>query len=120
MSLNLSQHSELLRNLDQNLAIYKESIREIALEILNAEVSKYPIFIAARNDVALGRLIIDKEDLALDWSVYASTLEEFVRRNVISEEKLPDFRASWKDPRHYFCIFAVLDETATFIYVPYE
>jgi hypothetical protein len=120
MSINLSQHSELLRNLDQNLSIYKESIREIGLEILNAGVSKYPIFIAARIDVALGRLIIDKEDLALEWSVYASTLEEFLRRKVITEDKLADFRKSWKDPHIYFCIFAVLEETATFIYVPYE
>lgn len=120
MSFNLSKHSDILRNLDQSLSIYKESIREIAHEILKGNVSKYPIFIASRNDVDLGRLIIDKDDLALEWSVYASTLEEFIRRKLIAEEKLPDFRTSWKNPQHYFCIFALLDETATFIYVPYE
>lgn len=117
---DFSAQSDLLKNLEQNLSIYKESIREIADEILEAKVSKYPIFLASREDVAIGRMIIDKEELALEWSIYASTLEEFVRRNLVKEDKLNDFRKAWKDPELYFCIFAILDGTASFIYAPYD
>lgn len=117
---DFSTQKELLSNLEQNLAIYKESVREIALEVLHTGVSRYPLFIASREPVDVGKLIIDKEDLALEWSVYASTLEEFVRRKLVLEEKLPDFRKAWKDPKVYFCIFALLDQTAGFIYVPYD
>lgn len=117
---DFSSQAELLKNLEQNLNIYKESIREIADEILDGEVTKYPIFLASRDEVSVGKMIIDKEELALDWSIYASTLEEFVRRGLVKEEKLNDFRKAWKDPRQYFCIFALLDGTAGFIYVPYD
>jgi chorismate mutase len=117
---DFSAQADLLKNLEQNLSIYKESIREIADEILEAKVSKYPIFLASREEVAIGRMIIDKEELALEWSIYASTLEEFVRRNIVKENKLNDFRKAWKDPELYFCIFAILDGPAGFIYVPYD
>lgn len=117
---DFSTQKDILSNLEQNLAIYKESIREIALEILQSGVSRYPIFLACREPIAVGKLIIDKEDLALEWSVYASTLEEFVRRKLVLEEKLNDFRKAWKDPKSFFCIFALLDQSAGFIYVPYD
>ena len=117
---DLSTQKDLLTNLEQNLAIYKESIREEALEILQSGVSRYPIFVASREAVTIGKMIVDKEDLALEWSIYASTLEEFVRRKMVLEEKLDDFRKAWKDPKAFFCIFALLDQTASFIYVPYD
>lgn len=117
---DFSAQADLLKNLEQNLNIYKESIREIADEILEAKVSKYPIFLASRDEVALGKMIIDKEELALEWSIFASTLEEFVRRGIVKEDKLNDFRKAWKDPQVYFCIFAILEGTASFIYVPYD
>jgi hypothetical protein len=117
---DFSSQKELLKILEQNLAIYKESIREVAIEVLQSGVSRYPIFVASREPVAIGKMIIDKEDLALEWSVYASTLEEFVRRRMVLEEKLDDFRNAWKDPKSFFCIFALLDKTAGFIYVPYD
>ncbi|MCB0819751.1 MAG: hypothetical protein KDC13_03940 [Bacteroidetes bacterium] len=117
---NLEKHSEALKTLEQNLAIYKESIREIAEEVLQHEVSKYPLFIASEKPVNLGKMIIDKEELALEFSIYASTLEEFVARNLISGEKLNDFRKAFKDPRSFVCIFALLGDDAGFIFSPYD
>jgi hypothetical protein len=117
---DLEKHRESLTELEQNLKIYKESIREIAEEIVQAEVSKYPIFVASRETVSLGKMVIDKEELALEWSIFASTLEEFVRRKIIPQEKLNAFRSAWKNPETHCCIFALIDNTATFIYVPYD
>jgi hypothetical protein len=118
--INLQENSELLKGLEQNLNIYKESIREIAEEILEGGVTKYPIFIASRTEINLGKLIIDKEELALDWSIHASTLEEFVKRKIVKEDKLPAFKKSWKNPAKFLCIFAVFDDNASFIYMPYD
>jgi hypothetical protein len=117
---NLEKHKESLTELEQNLRIYKESIREIAEEIVQAEVSKYPIFVASKEPVSIGKMVIDKEELALEWSIFASTLEEFVRRKIITQEKLNAFRSAWKSPETHCCIFALIDDTASFIYVPYD
>lgn len=116
----LEKHQDELRILEQNLAIYKESIREIALEILNHQVSKYPVFIASEREVAIGKLVIDKEELALEFSIYASTLEEFVARKIITENGLPQFKKAYKDPREFVCIFALLGDDAGFIFSSYD
>ena len=118
--LDIKKYESELKELEQNLKIYKESIREISLEILNHKVSKYPIFIASKEATALGRMIIDKEELALEWSIFASTLEEFVAKKVVLQDKLDVFRKNYKNPETYDCIFAVLGDDASFIFTPYD
>ena len=118
--IDTEKHAAELQELNQNLNIYKESIREISEEILDNQVSKYPVFIASREETNLGKQIIDKEELALEWSINASTLEEFVRRKIVLENKLEAFKKSYKDPRKFLCVFTLLTENAGFIYLPYD
>jgi hypothetical protein len=118
--IDTEKHAAELQELNQNLNIYKESIREISDEIIDNQVSKYPVFIASREETNLGKQIIDKEELALEWSINASTLEEFVRRKIVLDNKLEAFKKSYKDPRKYLCVFALLTENAGFIYLPYD
>ncbi|MEX1188708.1 MAG: hypothetical protein WED33_05575 [Bacteroidia bacterium] len=118
--LDLEKYKEELKELEQNLTIYKESIREIAGEILSNNVSKYPIFIASKETPSMGKMIIDKEELALEWSIFASTLEEFVARKVVLQEKLNNFRKNYKNPESFVCVFAILNDNAGFIFTPYD
>jgi len=118
--IDTEKHAAELQELNQNLNIYKESIREISEEIIDNQISKYPIFIASREETNLGKQIIDKEELALEWSINASTLEEFVRRKIVLENKLEAFKRSYKDPRKFLCVFTLLTENAGFIYLPYD
>jgi hypothetical protein len=118
--IDTEKHAAELQELNQNLNIYKESIREISEDIIDNQVSKYPIFIASREETNLGKQIIDKEELALEWSINASTLEEFVRRKIVLENKLEAFKKSYKDPRKFLCVFTLLTENAGFIYLPYD
>jgi hypothetical protein len=118
--IDTKKHAAELQELNQNLNIYKESIREISEEIIDNQVSKYPVFIASREETNLGKQIIDKEELALEWSINASTLEEFIRRKIVLENKLEAFKKSYKDPRKFLCVFALLTENAGFIYLPYD
>lgn len=118
--INIEENRDLLTNLKQNLAIYKESIKEVAEEILDNKVSKYPVFVASRERVPIGKMIIDKEELALDWNIFASTLEEFLKKQIISNQKLDFFRQQFKNPREYICLFTIIGNHAGFIYVPYD
>lgn len=118
--IDLNAYQEELKELEQNLNIYKESIREISDEIIENKVSSYPLFIASREPVSLGKLILDKEELALEYSIFASTLEEFVARNIVTRDKLQAFKASYKNPAEFVCVFALLKDNAGFIYSPYD
>ena len=50
----------------------------------------------------------------------ASTLEEFVAKNLIAESKVDAFRTTYKDPEEFLCLFLIEDETAEFIFLPQE
>ncbi|MGZ3751973.1 MAG: hypothetical protein ACXVAU_11885, partial [Mucilaginibacter sp.] len=65
-----------LLSLEKDLKLYKESMREVAVEIMVEGLSKYPIFIAHQHEVKLGEPILDRYDLNTEWSINASTLEE--------------------------------------------
>lgn len=109
-----------LLSLERDLKIYSESIHEVAIEIMLEGLSSYPIFIAYQHIVKLGELILDRDDLNMDWSINASTLEEFVEKGVIKKELKERFTKSYKNPHDFICLFVVVPEGANFVYYPYK
>lgn len=124
--LNEDRNGEQLKgksplvSLEKDLKFFNESIREVALEIMVEGLSNYPIFIAHQHEIALGEMILDRFDLNTEWSIHASTLEEFVEKGVIKEILKERFISSYKNPNEYMCVFVIVPEGANFVYFPYE
>jgi len=108
-----------LLSLEQDLKFFNESIREVAIEIMVEGLSRYPIFIAHQHELSLGELILDRHDLNTEWSIHASTLEEFVEKGVIKDALKDRFIKSYKSPNDFMCVFVVVPEGANFVYYPY-
>jgi hypothetical protein len=108
-----------LISLERDLKYFNESIKEVSEEIMNEGLSSYPIFIAHQHELSIGELILDRHDLNSEWSIHASTLEEFVERDVIKPVLKERFVKSYKDPYEYMCVFVVVPEGANFVYFPY-
>jgi len=108
-----------LVSLEIDLKLFNESLREVAIEIMVEGLSLYPIFIAHQHEVAIGELILDKDDVNSDWSINASTLEEFIERGVIKKELKQRFIDSYKKPEDFICVFVVTPEGANFVFFPY-
>jgi hypothetical protein len=113
------QKESPLISLERDLKFFKESIREVAEEIMVEGLSNYPIFIAHQHELNLGELILDRNDLNTDWSIHASTLEEFIDKGVIKPVLKERFVSSYKDPYEFMCMFVVVPEGANFVYYPY-
>lgn len=109
-----------LESLQADLDFYSESIREIAVEIMAEGLSAYPIFIAHQHEVSLGELILDKDELGTAWSIHASTLEEFVERGIIKEDRKARFIKKYKKPEDFMCLFVIVPEGANFVFYPYK
>jgi len=109
-----------LKQLQGELILFKESIRETAMEILKEKFSEFPIFIAHQEEVKIGEVILSKEDMATTWSISASTFEEFQERNLIPKEKAPLFKSTFKSPKEFICLFVVYKGDARFVFVPYQ
>ena len=109
-----------LLSLEKDLKLYNESIHEVAVEIMVEGLSRYPIFIAHQHEVKLGEPILDRYDLNTEWSINASTLEEFTESNVIKKELQKRFLKTYKNPDDFMCLFVVVPEGANFVYYPYK
>lgn len=109
-----------LKSLEYDLKLFSESIREVAVEIMVEGLSAYPIFVAHQHEVKLGEVILDKDELNTEWSIHASTLEEFVESGVIKKALKQRFIDNYKSPHDYMCVFVVVPEGANFVFFPYD
>lgn len=121
VSANPSKAKESpLKSLEKDLIYYSESIQEIALEIIQEGVSAYPIFIAHQHEVALGEVILDKEELGTSWTINVATAEDLVEKGLISRKKEDGFYKTFKDPKAHMCLLVIVPEGANFVFYPYK
>jgi len=109
-----------LVSLEKDLELYAESIREISVEIMMEGLSANPIFLAHQHVVNIGEMILDRTELNTDWTIQASTFEEFVEKGIITPEKKALFLKNYKKPEDYMCLFVVTPEGANFVFYPYK
>lgn len=109
-----------LVSLEKDLELYTESIKEISSEIIAEGISQYPVFVAHQHTVSIGELILNKDELNTNWSVQASTFEEFVEKGIIKPELKELFLKNYKNANDYMCVFVIVPEGANFIYYPYS
>ncbi|MBS1501426.1 MAG: hypothetical protein JST32_05160 [Bacteroidetes bacterium] len=108
-----------LVSLEKDLKLYAESMHEVAVEIMVEGLSRHPIFVAHQHEVKLGELILDRYDLNTEWTIHASTLEEFIEKGIVKPELKERFIKSYKNPDDFMCIFVIVPEGANFVYYPY-
>ncbi|MHB1177588.1 MAG: hypothetical protein ACYCZO_04585 [Daejeonella sp.] len=109
-----------LKSLESDLKFYNESLKEVAIEIMVEGISAYPIFVAHQHEVKLGEVILDRKELNTDWSIHASTLEEFVEKNLILPDRKDKFLKQYKDAYAFMCVFVIVPEGANFVFFPYQ
>jgi hypothetical protein len=106
-----------MKLLEAELQPYKKALGKAADTILEQAVSEYPIFVVHQHDVEIGIPLI-AQDHQLNWSVNASSLEEFVAKNIIEPEKIEPFKDVYKDPEYFICLFVLSELGANFVFIP--
>lgn len=109
-----------LVSLEKDLTLYGDSIKEVAVEIMVEGISAYPIFIAHQHTVSIGEVILNRDELNTNWTIQASTLEEFVEKGIIHKDKKEHFIKNYKKPEDYMCVFVIVESGANFIFYPYK
>ena len=70
--------------LEKELKPYLEVLEQAVDTILDQEVSDFPIMVVHKGEVEVGIPLVNRAKVAGDWSVNASTLEEFTVKNLIT------------------------------------
>lgn len=114
----MSGKSEKFLKLELELQVYRQMMAEALEIILDKEVTKYPIFIAHQQELELGIKLADKEKVKGNWTIHASSLEEFVAKQIIFEAKIEEFKKTYKSPKDHLCVFVLSELGAQFVFIP--
>lgn len=102
-----------------DLRLAEESLKETAQDIIDEGFSEYPVFIASEHEVKLGELLIDKDEMAATYSIYATTLEELLERKLVLPERKAEFVKAYKNPKQFMCVMLITATIASFVFLPY-
>jgi hypothetical protein len=109
--------TELFLQLEHELDIYRKMMTQATDVILIQDVTKYPIMVAHQQELEIG-IPLTKEDHTGPWNIHASTLEEFVQRQIIFPDKIEEFKKNYKDIDKFVCVFVLSELGAQFIFLP--
>ena len=110
--------AEPFLQLEKELDIYRKLMSQAADVIRQKDVSDFPIFVAHQQEMEIGMLIHDAKEKGGKWSIHASTLEEFVSRQIVFEDKIVEFKTNYKDPESNVCVFILSTLGAQFVFLP--
>ena len=109
---------DTLQTLEKLFKNYRIALRDAADTIRTENISNYPIFIAAQQDIEIGIPLLKRGEMPDDWYINASTLEEFHAKQIIAVDKVDDFIVLYRKHIHALCIAAFTEGGAKFIFLP--
>jgi hypothetical protein len=104
--------------LQNEIRPYFPMLEKASEAIIDQSVSDYPVFVFHQQEIELGIPVVDRLKVKGNWSVNASTMEEFVSKSLIKEEKIEEFKNKYKDSKDYYCLFVLSEMGAQFIFMP--
>ncbi len=114
------QESLALKAIRNDLAIVGKTMREFSAHVINEDISRFPVYVAFQDPVAIGKPFLTKEKDNLNWNYNVTILEDFIKRGVVVENKVEEFIQTFGDPEQRACIFIVLPAEGGFVFVPYD
>jgi hypothetical protein len=110
---------KLMGYISEDFIKVADQLKEASYQIRKRGFSDYPVFAVTNNELPIGALLIDAQELSNNYVYRASFMQEFVDRKLIGEESVPLFTENFKNPDEYCCLFALIGEFSGFVFVPY-
>lgn len=108
----------IYNELEKQIKTSKKMMTQASDTIMEQDVSSYPIFVLHRHGMEVGIPLKEAANLEEDWHINASTLEEFVAKQIINNDKVDNFKSVYKSPDQFLCLFVVDKSGATFVFLP--
>ncbi len=97
---------------------YHYLLEEAFEGVINEGVSKYPVFIFHQQEVNVGISIAERHDIAGDWSVNISTLEEFYIKGLVTIEQVDEIKSKINDQPPMYCCLVLSGAKGSLIFLP--
>jgi len=110
-------NGKYLGTISKDFVLVVETLKEASYQIRKRGFSDFPIFPICKEEQPIGKLLVARQEMALDWNYYITYLDEFEQRKLI--EDTDTFKATYKDPEEFCCLFVVDQKFTKFLYIPY-
>lgn len=104
--------------LEEDLRRYRVVLNKALDIMMEQDLSNYPIFILHQLELEMGVKLIQADSVSSQWSVHASSLEEFSMKSLIEVDKISEFQRVYKEHPNHFCLFVLSEMGAQFIFYP--
>lgn len=111
--------SKYLGTITEDFIKVCDVLKEGSHQLRIRKISEYPIFPISKTEINIGQIIISRQQADLNWHYYASMAEELVQRELISEQSMPDFMQTYKDPEEFCCLLVVDEKFTNIVFLPY-
>jgi len=108
-----------LGTITQDFVKICDTLKEASYQVRSRKFSNYPIFPICKIEQPIGKLLLGKDEMDIDWNYYITYLDEFIQRKLIDEDSIVEFKENYKDPDEFCCLFVIDREFTSFVYVPY-
>jgi hypothetical protein len=107
-----------LGTISQDFVKVADTLKEASYQIRKSGFD-FPIFPICQEPQPVGQLLIDRNILGLQWTYYASYLDEFSQRGLVEAEKQENFYNAYKDPDEFCCLFVIDKGFTNFVFIPF-
>ncbi len=115
----MDKQPKIIGELKKDIKRFEVILRKASQSVQDQSVSLYPIFAVHKHELLLGIPIIDRDKNGSNWSFNISSMEEFITKGIIQEQKLEEFKKVYKNPNKYCCLFVCEEDGASFVFSPY-
>ena len=84
-------NGKYLGTITKDFATISDTLLEASAQVRKLDISEHPIFVFAKQEVPLGTLLVNADELNLEWHVFASFLELFVQQGLIEQDGVEYF-----------------------------
>ena len=99
-----------LADLEKKLKRLRPILTKVSDTIRSEDISNYPIIVVSQKEMIIGVPVFDANTAEKEGFIYASSLEEFHTKGIITQEKIDDFRNLYRSHNNELCCFAPNDE----------
>ncbi|SFC89487.1 hypothetical protein SAMN05421780_111136 [Flexibacter flexilis DSM 6793] len=96
-----------------------DTIKEASYQLRRRGISDFPIFPISQTRISVGALLLGANEAKTRWDYYISYLEDFEQRGLVAADGLDAFKAAYKDPDEFCCLFVVDADFTNIVFIPY-
>ena len=109
---------KFLGTISEDFVNVADTLKEASYQIRKAGFH-FPVFPICREEQPIGQVLLQPGVNGTSWYYYASFLDEFSQRGLVLADKVDDFKAAYRDPDEFCCLFVIDLEFTKFLFIPF-